>query len=103
MRLAARRDRAGGSRDRRPPPHDPEQLYLEYVAALAASGDRTAIRSKLADNLDNACPERPDFPDRERPMREKYRPARAILEAALRQAEAARAEWCNASEAVKWR
>jgi (p)ppGpp synthase/HD superfamily hydrolase len=83
--------------------HQPGVPYLDYIRALAASGDIGAIRVMLADNLDNADPERPDFPGRERLMAEKYIPARAILETALRKAEAARAEWRRASETAEWR
>jgi (p)ppGpp synthase/HD superfamily hydrolase len=83
--------------------HQPETPYLDYIRALAASGDIRAIRVKLADNLDNADPDRPDFPGRARLMAEKYMPARAILEAALRETEAARAEWRRAGEIAEWR
>jgi len=79
--------------------HQPGTPYLDYIRALAASGDIGAIRVKLADNLDNACPSRPDFQGRERLMTEKYIPARAILEAALMETEVARAEWRKVRDA----
>lgn len=64
--------------------HAKETPYLDYIRSLAASGDRGAIRVKLADNADNSDPAR-DHPERARLMRDKYIPARAILEAALQQ------------------
>jgi (p)ppGpp synthase/HD superfamily hydrolase len=76
----------------------PEMPYLDYVRAIVASGDVGAIRVKLADNMDNSDPGRPDFRGRDRLMADKYLPARAILEGALIEAEAARAEWRKAAQ-----
>lgn len=69
---------------------DPALSYLAWIRAIADTGSVDAIRVKLADmgeanaspDLDNSDPARP-HPARERMMREKYEPARAILEAAL--------------------
>jgi (p)ppGpp synthase/HD superfamily hydrolase len=60
--------------------------YLDYIQSIAASDDISAIRVKLADNLDNSDPARL-YPGGDRIACEKYMPARAILEAALAEAE----------------
>ena len=57
--------------------------YLEWIEQLAASGDVGVIRVKLADNLDNSDPDRPDFPGRADMMAKRYEPARRLLEATL--------------------
>ncbi|MCK8784008.1 HD domain-containing protein [Roseomonas sp. NAR14] len=57
--------------------------YLDWIRALAASGDRGALRVKLADNLDNSDPARPAIPGGAAMLRDRYLPARAILERAL--------------------
>jgi (p)ppGpp synthase/HD superfamily hydrolase len=57
--------------------------YLEWIEQLAASGDVGVIRVKLADNLDNSDPARPDFPGRADMMAKRYEPARRLLEATL--------------------
>ncbi|MBP2232525.1 (p)ppGpp synthase/HD superfamily hydrolase [Azospirillum agricola] len=63
----------------------PAGSYLEWIGRIAASGNVTAIRVKLADNLDNSDPARvAALPAGPRMVAEKYAPARAILERALR-------------------
>lgn len=58
--------------------------YLDWIGALARSGDRAVIRVKLADNEDNRAPERvaalADGPQR---LAARYEPARLLLEAGL--------------------
>ncbi|CAO3438597.1 HD domain-containing protein [Azospirillum endophyticum] len=63
---------------------DPDGTYLEWIGRIAASGNVTAIRVKLADNLDNSDPARvAAIAAGPRMVAEKYAPARAILEQAL--------------------
>lgn len=63
---------------------NPEGSYLEWVGRIAASGNVTAIRVKLADNLDNSDPVRvAAIAAGPRMVAEKYAPARAVLESAL--------------------
>ncbi|MBY6264021.1 HD domain-containing protein [Azospirillum sp. 412522] len=63
---------------------DPDGTYLEWIGRIAASGNVTAIRVKLADNLDNSDPARvAAIAAGPRMVAEKYAPARAILERAL--------------------
>lgn len=63
---------------------DPDGTYLEWIGRIAASGNVTAIRVKLADNLDNSDPARvAAIAAGPRMVAEKYAPARAILESAL--------------------
>ena len=63
---------------------DPDGTYLDWIGRIAASGNVTAIRVKLADNLDNSDPARvAALPAGPRMVAEKYAPARAILEQAL--------------------
>ncbi|PWC51609.1 hypothetical protein TSA6c_13740 [Azospirillum sp. TSA6c] len=63
---------------------DPEGSYLDWIGRIAASGNVTAIRVKLADNLDNSDPARvAAIAAGPRMVAEKYAPARAILEQAL--------------------
>lgn len=58
--------------------------YLGWIAALAATGDKPALRVKLADNLDNSDPARVlALPGGDRMLETRYRPARALIEAAL--------------------
>ena len=61
---------------------DPMLSYLDWIQAIAASGDVGAIRVKLADNADNSDPARA-HPDRDRMLTERYVPARAVLTQAL--------------------
>ncbi|MCW2242567.1 HD domain-containing protein [Azospirillum canadense] len=62
----------------------PEGSYLDWIARIAVSGNTTAIRVKLADNLDNSDPARvAAIAAGPRMVAEKYAPARAILEQAL--------------------
>lgn len=63
---------------------NPEGSYLDWIARIAASGNLTAIRVKLADNLDNSDPARvAALAAGPRMVAEKYAPAREILERAL--------------------
>lgn len=63
---------------------DPDGTYLDWIGRIAASGNVTAIRVKLADNLDNSDPARvAALSAGPRMVAEKYAPARAILEQAL--------------------
>jgi hypothetical protein len=63
--------------------HFPKGLtYLEWIQAIADSGDVSAIRVKLADNADNDDPARL-HPRHAEMSATKYAPARAILRAAL--------------------
>ncbi|MBP2302242.1 HD domain-containing protein [Azospirillum picis] len=63
---------------------DPDGTYLEWIGRIAATGNVTAIRVKLADNLDNSDPARvAALAAGPRMVAEKYAPARAILEQAL--------------------
>lgn len=63
---------------------NPEGSYLDWIGRIAASGNVTAIRVKLADNLDNSDPARvAALPAGPRMVAEKYAPARAILERAI--------------------
>lgn len=64
--------------------------YLAWIQTLAAVGSVSAVRVKIADNEDNASPERvAAIPDGKRMVEERYRPARAMLEARIKQDEAA--------------
>ncbi len=63
----------------------PGRVYADYIADLVASGNVDALRVKLADNLENSDPNRP-HPNQGRMIRERYAPARALLELALAQA-----------------
>lgn len=60
--------------------------YLEWIRAIADTGNRTAIKVKIADNEENADPERlaltPDPKERER-LAAKYAESLAILRPAL--------------------
>ena len=58
-------------------------VYLDYVRALSASGNVSAMRVKLADLQSNCDPARA-WPGQAELIDRKYAPARAILEAALR-------------------
>ena len=63
---------------------DPDGSYLDWIGRIAASGNVTAIRVKLSDNLDNSDPARvAALAAGPRMVAEKYAPARAILERAL--------------------
>lgn len=63
---------------------NPDGSYLDWIGRIAASGNVTAIRVKLADNLDNSDPARvAALAAGPRMVAEKYAPARAILEQAL--------------------
>ena len=63
---------------------NPDGTYLDWIRWIAASGNVTAIRVKLADNLDNSDPARvAALAAGPRMVAEKYAPARAILEQAL--------------------
>lgn len=63
---------------------NPDGTYLDWIGRIAASGNVTAIRVKLADNLDNSDPARvAALAAGPRMVAEKYAPARAILEQAL--------------------
>ena len=59
-------------------------LYLDYVRALVASGNKPAIEMKLADITDtiDAC-RAGGTPVQVRQYRDRYEPSRRILEAAL--------------------
>ncbi len=56
--------------------------YLDWIRGMAATGDRSVLRVKLADNLSNSDPAR-SFAGSPALIETKYRPARLILEAAL--------------------
>lgn len=63
---------------------DPDGPYLDWIRRIVATGNVTAIRVKLADNLDNSDPARvAALAAGPRMVAEKYAPARAILEQAL--------------------
>lgn len=63
---------------------DPDGPYLDWIRRIVASGNVTAIRVKLVDNLDNSDPVRvAALAAGPRMVAEKYAPARAILEQAL--------------------
>lgn len=65
---------------------DPAGTYLDWIERIAASGNVTALRVKLADNLDNSDPVRVSaIASGPRMVAERYAPARAILERALAQ------------------
>lgn len=65
---------------------DPAGTYLDWIERIAASGNVTALRVKLADNLDNSDPDRvAALAAGPRMVAERYAPARAILERALAQ------------------
>jgi (p)ppGpp synthase/HD superfamily hydrolase len=58
--------------------------YLDWITALAASGNLGAIRVKLADNEDNQDPARvAALPGAEHRVKTRYAPARQILLRAL--------------------
>jgi hypothetical protein len=61
---------------------DPTVPYQDFIRSIAASGNLSAIRVKLADNADNSDPAR-IHPDSAAMLAEKYRPAKRILDAAL--------------------
>ncbi len=67
-------------------PHAPPGLaYLDWIKAIAAIGNASAIRVKLADLADNSDPTRlPHPPGFEERVRDRYAPAIAILEDAMR-------------------
>lgn len=63
---------------------DPNGTYLDWIRRIAATGNVTAIRVKVADNLDNSDAVRvAALAAGPRMVAEKYAPARAILEQAL--------------------
>jgi (p)ppGpp synthase/HD superfamily hydrolase len=63
--------------------------YLRWIHALAAAGDLSAIRVKLADNEDNQNPARvASLPGAAERVAHRYEPARQILEAALQEGAA---------------
>jgi (p)ppGpp synthase/HD superfamily hydrolase len=65
----------------------PGSVYLEWIARLAASGDRSVIRVKLADNQDNRDPLRvAALPGAAERVATRYEPARQLLDAALARA-----------------
>jgi hypothetical protein len=58
--------------------------YIEWIRALAASGDAELIAIKLADNLDNSDPTRiAALPPEQRDIAKRYERARRLLEPAL--------------------
>lgn len=58
--------------------------YLAWIGALARSGDRSALRVKLADNEDNRAPERvAALADGQHRLATRYEPARRLLESGL--------------------
>lgn len=60
---------------------DPDGPYPDWIKRIVATGNVTAIRVKLADNLDNSDPARvAALAAAPRMVAEKYAPARAILE-----------------------
>jgi (p)ppGpp synthase/HD superfamily hydrolase len=61
---------------------DPTVPYQDFIRSIAASGNLSAIRVKLADNADNSDPAR-IHPDSAAMLAETYRPAKRILDAAL--------------------
>jgi (p)ppGpp synthase/HD superfamily hydrolase len=59
----------------------PGSVYLEWIAAMAASGDKSVLRVKLADNQDNRDPARvAAFPGAAERVATRYEPARQLLE-----------------------
>lgn len=64
----------------------PRGDYLGYIADLAAWGSMAAVRVKLADNEDNSDPARvAAIPEGARMLEKRYRPARELLLARVRQ------------------
>lgn len=62
------------------PEGDARPAYLEWVRSLAASGNRTAVRVKIADNEDNLDPERIALlPPNERDITRRYEQSLRIL------------------------
>jgi (p)ppGpp synthase/HD superfamily hydrolase len=62
----------------------PGSVYLEWIARLAASGDRSVIRVKLTNNQDNRDPRRvAELPGAAERVATRYEPARQLLDAAL--------------------
>jgi hypothetical protein len=58
--------------------------YMEWIKAIAATGDAELIAIKLCDNLDNSDPERiAVLPPEQRDIVRRYERARRILEPAL--------------------
>lgn len=61
--------------------------YLAWIGELAASGDVSVMRVKLADNADNSDPARvAALPGAAERVATRYAPARALLEAGLAKA-----------------
>lgn len=60
--------------------------YPSYIRTIASSGNVDAIRVKQVGNEDNSDPER-EHPEASRLLKQKYRPAKAILEKALQDYE----------------
>lgn len=58
--------------------------YLDWIRSIAASGNRVAIRVKIADNEDNSDPQRiAALPPDQRSIAERYHHSLRILRAAL--------------------
>ena len=66
----------------------PDSIYLDWIAGLASSGDRSVIRVKLADNQDNRDPARvAALPGAAETVATRYEPARRLLDEGLARPE----------------
>lgn len=66
------------------PEGDSRPTYMEWVCSLAASGNKMAIRAKIADNEDNSDPMRiANLPPNERDIVRRYERSLKILRMAL--------------------
>jgi len=66
------------------PEGDSRPTYMEWVCSLAASGNKMAIRVKIADNEDNSDPMRiANLPPNERDIVRRYERSLKILRMAL--------------------
>ena len=65
----------------------PGSVYLDWVAGLAANGDKSVIRMKLADNQDNRDPAKvAALPAAAEMVATRYEPVRRLLEEGLAKA-----------------
>lgn len=66
------------------PKNEPRLTYLEWIQTIAASGNRSAIRVKIADNEENSDPARvAALPLNQQGIVERYKRSLAILRPAL--------------------
>ena len=64
----------------------PEGLtYRQWIRQLAETGSRSAVRVKIADNMDNSSPDRvAAIPEGAEMLKTRYQPARTLLEERLK-------------------